>query len=97
MKHLDQIKADNDNAVRKAASPAIHGRDCSFHVTRAGLILHSAIHRNTLFVGRDTGDFHPLLSHLEPADQASRNKLIEAYFSDETSDVGEAIELALNG
>lgn len=94
MNGLDYIRFYNDQAVAKAASPAIHGRDCSFHVTRAGLILHSALHRNTLFVGRDTRDFAPLHHELTRGSKLYHNRLIEAYFSDETDSVEAAIALA---
>lgn len=69
-------------------------RDCSFHVTRSGLILHSAVHRNTLFVSRETPDFTPLHRYLSKASQRRANACIEAYFSDTIPTVHAAIAAA---
>lgn len=59
-----------------------HNRDCSFHITRSGIILHSALHRSTLFVSRDAPTFGITAGYLKRVGQKRVNAFIEAFFLD---------------
>lgn len=59
-----------------------HNRDCSFHITRSGVILHSARQRSTLFVSRHAPTFGAVTGYLKRVKQRRVNAFIEAFFLD---------------
>ena len=80
MHSLDQIVRMNREAC-KAKQEDNFSRHCSFSGTAAeGVVLHSAKHRNTVFLreGRQAAAF--LARWWSMRSQAKRNQLVESYF-----------------
>ncbi len=80
MYSLDIITSDRFQ--NPPARTGEHNRDCSFHVTRSGIILHSARQRSTLFVSRDAPTYGQVSGYLKRAGQRRVNAFIEAFFLD---------------
>lgn len=64
------------------AAPALTARDSSYCKTKAGLVLHSAVHRSTCFLPADCPPYKSILRKLKRRTQAGRNRLIEAICAD---------------
>lgn len=77
---LQVITSPSYQSPAKHAAPALTARDSSFFRSRAGLVLHSAIHRSTVFLSKDAPNFRATLASLKRRTQAGRNKLIESFF-----------------
>lgn len=60
--------------------PGTTTRRCSFHATRAGIILHSARHRSTLFLSAESPDHAATLRSLRRRGPDGRDRLIESFF-----------------
>lgn len=77
---LEVIRSASFQSPPAKATPALDARDCSFHLAKRGLILHSACHRSTVFLPREAPNFKRVLRKLRRRTQAGRNRLIEAFF-----------------
>lgn len=77
---LSVIKSASFQTPRAHAAPALTDRDCSYCRSRAGLVLHSAVHRSTVFLSKDSPIFRDTLRKLKRRTQAGRNRLIESFF-----------------
>ena len=77
---LSVIKSPSYQSPAKHAAPALTNRDCSYCRSRAGLVLHSAVHRSTVFLSKDSPIFRDTLRKLKRRTQAGRNRLIESFF-----------------
>lgn len=76
---LEIIQSESFQRPR-VQEPGITTRHCSFLVARAGLILHSARHRSTLFLAREAPDYATTLQSLRRRGPAGRDRLIESFF-----------------
>ena len=77
---LSGIKSPSYQSPAKHAAPALTARDCSFCRSRSGLVLHSAVHRSTVFIYATDPRFPAILRSLKRRTQAGRNRLIESFF-----------------
>lgn len=77
---LQVIQSASFQTPKQHGAPALTARDSSFCKSRAGLVLHSAIHRSTLFLPVTAPNFKSTLASLRRRNQAGRNKLIESFF-----------------
>lgn len=83
---LDVIHSQNSDAAlakRRALKQACLTRDCSHVDSRAGVVLHSAAQRSTVFLsGNSARTFRAaaLVAQRGPAGQPAYNRLVESYF-----------------
>lgn len=88
MYSLEIIKSINNRAAAKALKSLKarkQSRDCSFCITPKGIVLHSARHRDTVYVHGGSSTYRHLanlLSRLdESGNQSSINQIIERRYS----------------
>ena len=79
---LEVIQSPSYQSPRKHAAPALTARDSSFCQTKSGLVLHSAVHRDTCFLPADCPPYKSILRKLKRRTQAGRNRLIESICAD---------------
>jgi hypothetical protein len=77
---LEVLKSASYQNPPKHAAPALTARDCSYCRSRSGLVLHSAIHRSTVFIYATDPRFPSILRKLKRRTRAGRNRLIESFF-----------------
>ncbi len=84
MYSLSVIRSINNRAAAKALAPRKQSRDCSFCITPKGIVLHSARHRDTVYIHGGNSTYRHLANLLprlaQSGSQSSINKIIERRY-----------------
>jgi len=86
---LQTIISLNNRAAAKALAPRKQSRDCSFHIGAKGIVLHSARHRDTVYIAASSSIYSKTAGYLRAltrlGNQGKINTTIENFYAKHSS------------
>ncbi|CAB4167264.1 hypothetical protein UFOVP861_12 [uncultured Caudovirales phage] len=82
---LEVITSINDRASARQLQPKSQSRDCSFHIGKKGIVLHSARHRDTIYIHAESKIYCKTAGYLRAltrlGNQTKINATVEKLYS----------------
>ena len=86
---IEVITSLNNRAAARQLQPKIQSRDCSFHIGAKGIVLHSARHRDTVYIAASSSIYCKTAGYLRAltrlGNQAKINSTIEKLYAKHSS------------